>query len=55
MIAIHEAVLPSFQLPNLSISLISQLIGPAFTIALLGAIMKNVLAAPQPPLCTSKG
>lgn len=39
-----SSVLPSFQLPNLSIPLISQLIGPAFTIALLGAI-ESLLSA----------
>jgi SulP family sulfate permease len=39
-----SSALPSFQLPNLSIPLISQLIGPAFTIALLGAI-ESLLSA----------
>lgn len=39
-----SSTLPSFQLPNLSIPLISQLIGPAFTIALLGAI-ESLLSA----------
>ncbi len=39
-----SSALPSFQLPNLSIQLISQLIGPAFTIALLGAI-ESLLSA----------
>lgn len=39
-----SSALPSFELPNLSIPLISQLIGPAFTIALLGAI-ESLLSA----------
>lgn len=39
-----SSTLPSFQLPNVSIALISQLIGPAFTIALLGAI-ESLLSA----------
>lgn len=39
-----SSVLPSFHLPNLSIALVSQLIGPAFTIALLGAI-ESLLSA----------
>jgi SulP family sulfate permease len=39
-----SSALPSFQLPNLSIPLISQLIGSAFTIALLGAI-ESLLSA----------
>lgn len=39
-----QSALPSFQLPNFSIQLISQLIGPAFTIALLGAI-ESLLSA----------
>lgn len=39
-----SSILPSFHLPNLSIQLISQLIGPAFTIALLGAI-ESLLSA----------
>lgn len=39
-----SSALPSFQLPNVSIALISQLIGPAFTIALLGAI-ESLLSA----------
>jgi SulP family sulfate permease len=39
-----SSVLPSFHLPNLSIPLISQLISPAFTIALLGAI-ESLLSA----------
>jgi SulP family sulfate permease len=37
--------LPLLHVPNLSISLISQLIGPAFTIALLGAIESLLSAA----------
>lgn len=39
-----SSALPSFQWPNLSFQLISQLIGPAFTIALLGAI-ESLLSA----------
>lgn len=39
-----SSALPSFQLPNLSIPIVSQLIGPAFTIALLGAI-ESLLSA----------
>lgn len=39
-----SSALPSFQLPNVSMALISQLIGPAFTIALLGAI-ESLLSA----------
>lgn len=40
-----SSALPSLQMPNLSIPLISQLIGPAFTIALLGAIESLLSAA----------
>lgn len=39
-----SSTLPALQIPNLSIPLISQLIGPAFTIALLGAI-ESLLSA----------
>lgn len=40
-----SSTLPPLQLPNLSLPLISQLIGPAFTIALLGAIESLLSAA----------
>ncbi len=39
-----SSTLPSLHMPNLSLPLISQLIGPAFTIALLGAI-ESLLSA----------
>lgn len=40
-----SSTLPSLHMPNLSLPLISQLIGPAFTIALLGAIESLLSAA----------
>ncbi len=40
-----SSTLPSLSLPNLSVPLMAQLIGPAFTIALLGAIESLLSAA----------
>ena len=40
-----SSTLPTLQMPNLSIPLVSQLIGPAFTITLLGAIESLLSAA----------